>query len=95
MINPWECLFNIEGHEALDRTPGLAYSTLLLQLIPGDLHRVCPHRQFLTLPGLLHSWVALPNSYPNACVPRREANCAIFMMIFGMTRSRNEPKPIA
>ena len=28
----------------------------------------CPHRQFQTLPGLLDSRAALPNSNPNACV---------------------------
>ena len=38
-------------------------------MIPGDLFSVFPHRQFHTLPGLLDSWAALPNSYPNACMP--------------------------
>ena len=28
-----------------------------------------PHRQFHTLPSLLDSWAALPNSNPNACMP--------------------------
>ena len=57
-----------------------------MQLIPGDLLSAYPHRQFHTLPGLLDSQAALPNSYPNACVPSREAVCTIFMMFFGMTR---------
>ena len=35
-------------------------------MIPGDLLSAFPHRQFHTLPGLLDSWTALPNSYPNA-----------------------------
>ena len=35
-------------------------------MIPGDLLSAFPHRQFHTLPGLLDSWAALPNSYPNA-----------------------------
>ena len=35
-------------------------------MIPGDLSSACPNRQFHTLPGLLDSWAALPNSYPNA-----------------------------
>ena len=35
-------------------------------MIPGDLLRAFPHRQFHTLPGLLDSWAALPNSNPNA-----------------------------
>ena len=35
-------------------------------MIPGDLLSAFPHRQFNTLPGLLDSWTALPNSYPNA-----------------------------
>ena len=35
-------------------------------MIPGDLLSACPHRQFHTLPGLLDSRAALPNSYPNA-----------------------------
>ena len=34
-------------------------------MIPGDILSACPHRQFHTLPGLLDSRVALPNSYPN------------------------------
>ena len=38
-------------------------------MIPGDLLSAFPHRQFHTLPDLLDSWAALPNSYPNACVP--------------------------
>ena len=37
-------------------------------MIPGDLLSAFPHRQFHTLPGLLDSWAALPNPYPNACV---------------------------
>ena len=35
-------------------------------MMPGDLLSAFPHRQFHTLPGLLDSWAALPNSYPNA-----------------------------
>ena len=35
-------------------------------MIPGDLLSAFPHRQFHTLPGLLDSWAALPNSYRNA-----------------------------
>ena len=38
-------------------------------MIPRDLLSVFPHRQFHTLPGLLDSWAALPNSNPNACMP--------------------------
>ena len=38
-------------------------------MIPGDLLSAFPHRQFHTLPGLLDSWAALPNSNPNTCVP--------------------------
>ena len=38
-------------------------------MIPEDLLSAFPHRQFHTLPGLLDSWAALPNSYPNACMP--------------------------
>ena len=37
-------------------------------MIPGDLLSAFPHRQFYTLPGLLDSWAALPNSNPNACM---------------------------
>ena len=71
------------GHEAVDRNPGPGYNTLLLQLIPRDLLSACPHRQFNTLPSLLDSRAALLNSYPNACVPNREAAYTIFMMVFG------------
>ena len=38
-------------------------------MIPGDLLSAFPHRQFHTLPRLLDSWAALPNSNPNACMP--------------------------
>ena len=40
-------------------------------MIPGGLFSAFPHKQFHTLPGLLDSWAALPNSYSNACVPMR------------------------
>ena len=68
-FNPLLCFFGSEGHVALDRNPGPGYDTLLLRMIPGDLLSAFPHRQFHTLPGLLDSWAALPNSYPNACMP--------------------------
>ena len=42
-----------------------------------------PHRQFHTIPSLLDSRVALPNSYPNPWVLRKDALCTIFMMVFG------------
>ena len=38
-------------------------------MIQGDLLSAFPHRQFHTLPGLLDSWAALPNSYLNTCMP--------------------------
>ena len=38
-------------------------------MIPGDLLSAFPDRQFHPLPGLLDSWAALPNSYPNTCMP--------------------------
>ena len=70
LINPF---FGIEDHVALDRNPGLGYNTLLLRLIPGDLFRACPHRQLHTLCSLFDSRATLSNSYPNACMPSREA----------------------
>ena len=57
-------------------------------MIPGDLLSACPHRQFHTLPSLLDSWAALPNSNPNACVPMQGVSLHHFMMVFGMTRPR-------
>ena len=60
-------------------------------MIIGDLLSACLHRQFHTLPGLLDSRAALSNSYPNACVPCREAVCTNFMMVFGMTWPGQEP----
>ena len=65
----YSAFFGSEGHVALDRNPGPGYDTLLLRMIPGVLLSAFPHRQFHTLPGLLDSWAALPNSNPNACVP--------------------------
>ena len=61
-----ECFFGSKGHVALDRNPGPGYNTLLLRLTPRDLSSAFPHRQFHTLPGLLVSRAALPNSNPNA-----------------------------
>ena len=91
MIDQLKCFFGIEDHVALDGNPGPGYNTLLLRLIPEDLLSACPHRQFHTQPGLLDSWAALSNSYPNACVPSREAVCTILMMIVGMTQSGRKP----
>ena len=68
-FNPLLCFFDSEGHVALDRNPGPGYDTLLLRMIIGDLLSAFPHRQFHTLPGLLDSWAALPNSNPNAYMP--------------------------
>ena len=61
-------------------------------MIPGYLLNAFPHRQFNTLPGLLDSWAALPNSNPNACVPLQGGILYHFMMVFGMTRPRGELK---
>ena len=65
----WFGLIHYSAFLALDRNPGPGYDTLLLRMIPGDLLNAFPHRQFHTLPGLLDSWAALPNSNPNACMP--------------------------
>ena len=65
-FNPLYCFFGSKCHVALNRNPGPGYDTLLLRLIPGDLLSACPLRQFPTLPGLLDSRAALPNSNPNA-----------------------------
>ena len=43
-------------------------------MIPGDLLSAFLHRQFHTLPGLLDSWAALPNSNPNACMPMQSGS---------------------
>ena len=61
-------------------------------MIPGYILSAFPHRQFHTLPCLLDSWAALPNSYPNAlrAMQGGGAVCTIFMMVFGMTRPRGE-----
>ena len=71
MNNPYKCCLGIEGHVALDRNPGLGYNTILFRLIPGYLYSACPQRQFHTIPGLVHIRAALPNFYPNACMPSR------------------------
>ena len=91
IINPLECFCGIEGHAALNRNPGPEYNTLLLRLIAGDLLSACPHSLFHTLPSFLDSRVALSNSFPDACVPSRGAVCAIFMVVFGITRPGHEP----
>ena len=73
-LNPLYCFFGSEGHVALDRNPGMGYDTLLLRMIPGDPLSAFPHRRFHTLPGLLDSWAALPNSYPNALHAMQEGS---------------------
>ena len=65
LIKQLEYFFGFRGHVALDRNPGFGYNTLLLRLIPGYLSSACPHRQFYTQPGLLHSLAALLNFYPH------------------------------
>ena len=82
-----------EGHVTLDRNPGPGYDTLLLRMIPGDLLSAFPSRQFHTLPGLLNSWAALPNSNPNALHAYTLHAYTIFMMVFGVTRPRGELTP--
>ena len=69
---------------------GARLDTLTLA-VPGDLFSACPHRQFPTIPSLSHSWIALPNFYPNACIPSREAVCTISMMVLSMTRPECKP----
>ena len=72
LINPLECLFDIEGHihKALDRKPGPGYDTLLLRMIQ-DIYGACHQIQLHKLLGLLHSRVALSNFFINACVLNR------------------------
>ena len=60
-----------------------------LRVIPGDLNSA--RWQFHTLPKPLHSQAALLNSYPNTCMPSREAFCTIFIKVFGVTRPVREP----
>ena len=59
-------------------------------MIPGDLLSACPFRQFHTLPGLLDSRIALPNSYPNASRAIQGGSLYYFMMVFCMTRPGGE-----
>ena len=47
-------------------------------MIPEDLLSAFPDRQFYTLPGLLDSWAALPNSNPNACMPMQGGSLYYF-----------------
>ena len=58
-------------------------------MIPGDLLSAFPHRQFHTLPGLLDSWVALPNSYPNACMPMQGGS--LYHFYDGLTNLISRP----
>ena len=76
-LYPLYSFFGSEDHVALDRNPGPAHDTLLLRLIPGYLLNACTNRQIHTLPSLLDSRAALPNSNPNKCVPSRKAVCTI------------------
>ena len=79
LINPLACFF--ECHVALDRNPGPGYNTTALSFIPWGFYSVYyPHRQFYTLPGLLHTRAALPKSSSNACVASIRAVCTIFRL---------------
>ena len=84
-------LFSIEDHVALDRNLASGYNNLLLQLILGDLKGACPNKEFHTVPSLWHNQILLPNSYPKACMPSREAVCTTFTMIYGIFRLVHEP----
>ena len=57
-------------------------------MIPGDLLSVFPHRQFHSLLGFLDSWAALPNSNPNACMPKQGGS--LYHFNDGMTRPRGK-----
>ena len=48
-------------------------------MIPVNLLSACPHRQFHTLPGLLDSRAALPNSYPSA-----KQGCSLYHFYYGL-----------
>ena len=88
----YSAFFGIEGHVALDIDP---CNILLLRMIPGDLLSACSHRQFHTLPGLLDSWAALSNSYPNAYVLIREAVLYHFYdgLWYGLAGARTHDLP--
>ena len=93
VINPLLCFFGIEGHVALNRNPGLGYNTQLLRLITVLRSFKCmslldSSTHYLAF-RLLDSRAARSNSYPNTCVPSREAVCAVFMIVFGT----NLPRP--
>ena len=60
-------------------------------MIPGDLLSACPHRQFHTLPGLLESRAALPNSNPNACMPMQGGS--LYHFYDGLVIHRNAGRP--
>ena len=64
-------------------------------MISGDLLSACPNRQFYTPPGLLDSPVALPNSYPNACMPMQEASLYHFYdgLWYGPARTHTHDLP--
>ena len=65
-------------------------------MIPGDLLSAFPHRQLHTLPGLVDSWAALPNSNPNACMPMQGGSLYHFYdgLWYGMKDPRRPvPKP--
>ena len=89
-FNQSYCFFSSKRHVALDRNRGPGYDTLLLRLIPGDLLSASPHRQFHTLPGLLDSRAALPNSNPNALRAMQGGNLYDFYDGLWMTRPRGE-----
>ena len=63
----WFIHWVIFGIAALDIILGPGYNTLILRR-SQETFIVHVTRQFHTLPGLSHSWVTLPNSYPNICL---------------------------
>ena len=73
----------------------IRYLTLVIQ-IPWDLNTACtcPHRQFHTLPSLLHCQVALPNSYPYtpACQAGRQVVAFLWWSLVRPGRDVN-PRP--
>ena len=60
--------YSIRVHFWHLRVTGIQYSTLTITT-KISLYSMCPNRHFHTLPSLLISQAALPNSYPSVCLP--------------------------
>ena len=92
-MNRWLMVFfGIEGHVAIDRNPGPRNNILLLRLFQGISKELVTIYSSIHYPACYTFGLQCqtPIQTP-ACQGGGGAVCAIFIMVFGITRLEREP----